>query len=87
MKSLKAKFKRSESPEWGRLDDKLMSAVTCNESDKVESLLTKKRLMPHKLGPSGRSALHTAAALGHVECLDVILAHQTQLLVPDQEGK
>uniref|UniRef100_A0A8C5M6Z3 Ankyrin repeat domain 24 n=1 Tax=Leptobrachium leishanense TaxID=445787 RepID=A0A8C5M6Z3_9ANUR len=68
------------------MDFKLMAAVTCNEPDKVEALLSKKKLQSHKLDSTGRSALHTAASLGHTDCLHVILSHQAQILAPDSTG-
>uniref|UniRef100_A0A3P8UAT9 Uncharacterized protein n=1 Tax=Cynoglossus semilaevis TaxID=244447 RepID=A0A3P8UAT9_CYNSE len=54
MKSLKAKFKKTE--DWCKSDDRLLQAVEQNEPDKVSALIVKKGLSPTKLDAEGKSA-------------------------------
>ncbi|KAG7476688.1 hypothetical protein MATL_G00085560 [Megalops atlanticus] len=86
MKSLKAKFRKSDAHEWNKNDERLLSAVEHGEADKVTSLLTKKGASAVKLDSEGRSALHVAATRGQAECLAVILAHGADASLMDASG-
>ncbi|XP_073680979.1 ankycorbin isoform X2 [Garra rufa] len=86
MKSLKAKFRKSDAHEWNKNDERLLSAVEHGEADKVSSLLSKKGACPTKLDSEGKSALHVAAARGQAECLAVILALGTDASLQDASG-
>ncbi|RXN26955.1 ankycorbin-like protein [Labeo rohita] len=83
MKSLKAKFRKSDAHEWNKNDERLLSAVEHGEADKVTSLLSKKGACPTKLDSEGKSALHVAATRGQAECLAVILAHGADVSLQD----
>uniref|UniRef100_A0A8C9NBM5 Uncharacterized protein n=1 Tax=Serinus canaria TaxID=9135 RepID=A0A8C9NBM5_SERCA len=54
MKSLKAKFKKSQ--DWTKNDEKLLQAVDYNDAGRVTSLLLRKGLVPTKLDSEGKSA-------------------------------
>nr|XP_023664246.1 ankycorbin isoform X2 [Paramormyrops kingsleyae] len=86
MKSLKAKFRKSDTHEWSKNDDRLLVAVEQGEAEKVTSLLAKKGASAIKLGGDGKSALHVAAARGQAECLAAILAHGVDTSVTDASG-
>ncbi|KAJ8395638.1 hypothetical protein AAFF_G00031190 [Aldrovandia affinis] len=86
MKSLKAKFRKSDAHEWNKNDERLLSAVEHGEADKVTSLLTKKGASAVKLDNEGKSALHVAATRGQTECLAVILAHGVDASLLDGSG-
>ncbi|XP_066568237.1 ankycorbin isoform X4 [Amia ocellicauda] len=86
MKSLKAKFRKSDGHEWNKNDDRLLGAVEHGETDKVTSLLAKKGVNAVKLDSEGKSALHLAAAKGQAECLGLILAHGADASVLDASG-
>ncbi|XP_067279320.1 ankycorbin isoform X2 [Pseudorasbora parva] len=86
MKSLKAKFRKSDAHEWNKNDERLLSAVEHGEADKVTSLLSKKGACPTKLDSEGKSALHVAATQGQAECLAVILAHGADVSLQDASG-
>ncbi|XP_051533478.1 ankycorbin-like isoform X2 [Myxocyprinus asiaticus] len=86
MKSLKAKFRKSDAHEWNKNDERLLSAVEHGESDKVTSLISKKGANPTKLDSEGKSALHVAATRGQVECLAVILAYGADVSQQDASG-
>ncbi|XP_023193977.1 ankycorbin isoform X2 [Xiphophorus maculatus] len=86
MKSLKAKFRKTDVNEWNKNDERLLAAVEHGEVDKVVSLLTKKGANAAKLDGEGKSALHVAAARGLTECLSVMLAHGADLSVTDAAG-
>ncbi|XP_062867197.1 ankycorbin isoform X1 [Trichomycterus rosablanca] len=86
MKSLKAKFRKTDAHEWSKNDERLLSAVEHGETDKVSSLLAKKGASATKLDGEGKSALHVAATRGQTECLAVILAHGADLSVLDASG-
>ncbi|XP_051537650.1 ankycorbin isoform X2 [Myxocyprinus asiaticus] len=86
MKSLKAKFRKSDAHEWNKNDERLLSAVEHGEADKVTSLISKKGASPTKLDSEGKSALHVAATRGQVECLAVILAHGADVSLQDASG-
>ncbi|XP_053869905.1 ankyrin repeat domain-containing protein 24 [Malaclemys terrapin pileata] len=86
MKSLKAKFKKTESHDWGKNDEKLLQAVDYNDPEKVTSLLLRKGLVPTKLDSEGKSAFHLAAMRGNVDCLEVMLAHGADATTIDSSG-
>ncbi|XP_014822447.1 PREDICTED: ankycorbin isoform X1 [Poecilia mexicana] len=86
MKSLKAKFRKTDVNEWNKNDERLLAAVEHGEVDKVVSLLTKKGANAAKLDGEGKSALHVAAARGLTECLAAMLAHGADLSVTDATG-
>ncbi|XP_072518789.1 ankycorbin [Salminus brasiliensis] len=86
MKSLKAKFRKTDAHEWSKNDERLLSAVEHGETDKVSSLLSKKGTSATKLDSEGKSALHVAATRGQAECLAVILAHGADVSVVDASG-
>ncbi|KAK2872601.1 hypothetical protein QQF64_017777 [Cirrhinus molitorella] len=86
MKSLKAKFRKSDAHEWNKNDERLLSAVEHGEADKVASLLSKKGACPTKLDSEGKSALHVAATRGQAECLAVILALGADVSLQDASG-
>ncbi|XP_053286145.1 ankyrin repeat domain-containing protein 24 [Pleuronectes platessa] len=86
MKSLKAKFKKSESQDWSKSDERLLQAVEQNEPDKVSALIVKKGLCPTKLDAEGKSAFHLSASRGRLDCLEVIISHGADVNVPDGAG-
>ncbi|XP_068599941.1 ankyrin repeat domain-containing protein 24 [Brachionichthys hirsutus] len=86
MKSLKAKFKKNESQDWSKSDERLLQAVEQNEPDKVSALIVKKGLCPTKLDAEGKSAFHLCASQGRLDCLEVIIAHGADLSIPDAAG-
>ncbi|XP_037401561.1 ankycorbin isoform X2 [Pygocentrus nattereri] len=86
MKSLKAKFRKSDAHEWSKNDERLLSAVEHGETEKVASLLSKKGANATKLDSEGKSALHVAATRGQAECLAVILAHGADVSLVDASG-
>ncbi|XP_058271825.1 ankycorbin isoform X2 [Hemibagrus wyckioides] len=86
MKSLKAKFRKTDSNEWSKNDERLLSAVEHGETEKVTSLLAKKGASATKLDGEGKSALHVAATRGQTECLAIILAHGADVCVVDASG-
>ncbi|XP_053303721.1 ankycorbin isoform X2 [Pleuronectes platessa] len=86
MKSLKAKFRKTDVNEWNKNDERLLAAVEHGEAEKVASLLAKKGASAVKLDTEGRSALHAAAARGQTECLSVILSHGADLSITDAAG-
>ncbi|XP_029372144.1 ankycorbin isoform X2 [Echeneis naucrates] len=86
MKSLKAKFRKTDANEWNKNDERLLAAVEHGEVEKVASLLAKKGVSAVKLDSEGKSALHVAAARGHTDCLSVMLAHGADLSVTDAAG-
>ncbi|KAM9517588.1 ankycorbin isoform 1-T1 [Salvelinus alpinus] len=86
MKSLKAKFRKSDAHEWSKNDERLLAAVEHGEVEKVASLLTKKGASAVKLDNEGKSALHVAATRGQTDCLAVILAHGVDTSVIDTSG-
>ncbi|KAM3873841.1 ankycorbin [Diretmus argenteus] len=86
MKSLKAKFRKSDAHEWNKNDERLLAAVEHGEVEKVASLLAKKGASAIKLDSEGKSALHVAATRGQTDCLSVILAHGADLSITDAAG-
>ncbi|XP_037608153.1 ankycorbin isoform X2 [Sebastes umbrosus] len=86
MKSLKAKFRKTDVNEWNKNDERLLAAVEHGEVEKLASLLAKKGASAIKLDSEGKSALHVAAARGQTDCLSVILAHGADLSITDAAG-
>ncbi|XP_058615567.1 ankyrin repeat domain-containing protein 24 isoform X3 [Onychostoma macrolepis] len=86
MKTLKAKFKKSESQDWSKTDDRLLQAVEQNDPEKVATLLVKKGLCASKLDSEGKSAFHLCASRGRLDCLEVILSHGVDINVTDGTG-
>ncbi|XP_036971234.1 ankyrin repeat domain-containing protein 24 isoform X2 [Acanthopagrus latus] len=86
MKSLKAKFKKNESQDWSKSDERLLQAVEQNEPDKVSALIVKKGLCPTKLDAEGKSAFHLCASRGRLDCLEAIIAQGADLTVTDGAG-
>nr|XP_061790407.1 ankyrin repeat domain-containing protein 24-like [Nerophis lumbriciformis] len=86
MKSLKAKFKKNENQDWSKSDERLLQAVEQNEAEKMSALILKKGLSPTKLDAEGKSAFHLCVSRGHVDCLEVIIAHGADLNVTDGAG-
>ncbi|XP_069550737.1 ankyrin repeat domain-containing protein 24 [Brachyistius frenatus] len=86
MKSLKAKFKKNESQDWSKSDERLLQAVEQNEPDKVSALIVKKGLCPTKLDSEGKSAFHLCASRGRLDCLEVIISHGADVNVTDGAG-
>ncbi|KAJ8419036.1 hypothetical protein AAFF_G00005350 [Aldrovandia affinis] len=86
MKSLKAKFKKSESQDWSKSDERLLQAVEQNEPDKVTALLAKKGLCASKLDADGKSAFHVCVTRGRVDCLEAILSHGVDINATDGTG-
>uniref|UniRef100_UPI00398E4A87 ankycorbin isoform X2 n=1 Tax=Pristiophorus japonicus TaxID=55135 RepID=UPI00398E4A87 len=86
MKSLKAKFRKSDAHEWSKNDDRLLQAVEHGDTEKVAALLGKKGISPTKLDSDGKSAFHLAATKGQVDCLGAMLTHGVDLTVPDGSG-
>ncbi|KAE8636539.1 hypothetical protein XENTR_v10003034 [Xenopus tropicalis] len=86
MKSLKAKFRKSDTNEWSKYDDRLLQAVDHNEVDKVSSLLGKKGVVATKMDSEGKTAFHLAAAKGNVECLRVMLTQGIDVSAQDIAG-
>ncbi|KAI4894304.1 hypothetical protein NFI96_019661 [Prochilodus magdalenae] len=86
MKTLKAKFKKTESQDWSKSDERLLQAVEQDEPEKVAALLLKKGLCPSKLDTEGKSAFHLCASRGRVDCLEVILSHGVDINIMDGTG-
>ncbi|XP_077441294.1 uncharacterized protein ankrd24 [Vanacampus margaritifer] len=74
------------SQDWSKSDERLLQAVEQNEADKVSALILKKGLCPTKLDAEGKSAFHLCVSRGHVDCLEVIIAHGADLNVTDGAG-
>ncbi|XP_069780145.1 ankycorbin isoform X3 [Narcine bancroftii] len=86
MKSLKAKFRKSDAHEWNKNDERLLQAVEHGDAEKVAALLGKKGISPIKLDNEGKSAFHLAAIKGQVDCLGAMLTHGIDLTVLDGSG-
>ncbi|XP_060092072.1 ankycorbin isoform X2 [Heteronotia binoei] len=86
MKSLKAKFRKSDANEWNKNDDRLLQAVENGDAEKVASLLGKKGASATKLDSEGKTAFHLAATKGHGECLRVMITHGVDLTAQDGAG-
>ncbi|XP_005386231.1 PREDICTED: ankycorbin isoform X2 [Chinchilla lanigera] len=86
MKSLKAKFRKSDTNEWNKNDDRLLQAVENGDVEKVASLLGKKGASATKHDSEGKTAFHLAAAKGHAECLRVMFTHGVDVTAQDTTG-
>ncbi|XP_077611942.1 ankycorbin isoform X2 [Crocuta crocuta] len=86
MKSLKAKFRKSDTNEWNKNDDRLLQAVENGDAEKVASLLGKKGATATKQDSEGKTAFHLAATKGHVECLRVMVTHGVDVTAQDTAG-
>ncbi|XP_041081951.1 uveal autoantigen with coiled-coil domains and ankyrin repeats-like isoform X1 [Polyodon spathula] len=91
MKSLKSRLKKHEvtitNTDWNKYDDRLMKAVERGEVDKLSATLLKKGVVPTKLNVEGQSAFHLAASRGHLDCLNIMLAHHVDVTAADATGK
>ncbi|XP_074668700.1 ankycorbin isoform X2 [Strix aluco] len=86
MKSLKAKFRKSDNNEWNKNDDRLLQAVENGDPEKVASLLGKKGASATKQDSEGKTAFHLAATKGHAECLRIMVTHGTDVTAQDGAG-
>ncbi|KAM7166175.1 ankycorbin isoform 2-T5 [Macrochelys suwanniensis] len=86
MKSLKAKFRKSDTNEWNKNDDRLLQAVENGDPEKVASLLGKKGASATKQDSEGKTAFHLAAAKGHAECLRIMMTHGVDVTAQDGTG-
>ncbi|XP_034629651.1 ankycorbin isoform X2 [Trachemys scripta elegans] len=86
MKSLKAKFRKSDTNEWNKNDDRLLQAVENGDLEKVASLLGKKGASATKQDSEGKTAFHVAAAKGHAECLRIMMTHGVDVTAQDGTG-
>ncbi|XP_044877634.1 ankycorbin isoform X3 [Mauremys mutica] len=86
MKSLKAKFRKSDTNEWNKNDDRLLQAVENGDPEKVASLLGKKGANATKQDSEGKTAFHLAAAKGHAECLRIMTTHGVDVTAQDGTG-
>ncbi|XP_072873202.1 ankyrin repeat domain-containing protein 24 isoform X4 [Chlorocebus sabaeus] len=86
MKTLRARFKKTESQDWGKSDERLLQAVENNDAPRVAALIARKGLVPTKLDPEGKSAFHLAAMRGAASCLEVMIAHGANVMSTDGAG-
>ncbi|XP_028627617.1 ankyrin repeat domain-containing protein 24 [Grammomys surdaster] len=86
MKTLRARFKKTEGQDWGKSDQRLLQAVESNDAARVASLIAHKGLVPTKLDPEGKSAFHLAAMRGAAGCLEVMLAQGADVMSTDGAG-
>ncbi|XP_051499150.1 ankycorbin isoform X2 [Apus apus] len=86
MKSLKAKFRKSDTNEWNKNDDRLLQAVENGDPEKVASLLGKKGASATKQDSEGKTAFHLAATKGHAECLRIMVTHGADVTTQDGAG-
>ncbi|XP_064032796.1 ankycorbin isoform X1 [Pogoniulus pusillus] len=86
MKSLKAKFRKSDTNEWNKNDDRLLQAVENGDLEKVASLLGKKGASATKQDSEGKTAFHLAATKGHAECLRIMMTHGADVAAQDGAG-
>ncbi|XP_040593919.1 ankyrin repeat domain-containing protein 24 isoform X5 [Mesocricetus auratus] len=86
MKTLRARFKKTEGQDWGKSDQRLLQAVENNDAARVVSLIAHKGLVPTKLDPEGKSAFHLAAMRGAAGCLEVMLAQGSDVMSTDGAG-
>ncbi|CAO2641240.1 Ankyrin repeat domain-containing protein 24 [Lemmus lemmus] len=77
---------RRQGQDWGKNDQRLLQAVENNDVARVASLIAHKGLVPTKLDPEGKSAFHLAAMKGAVGCLEVMLAHGSDVMSTDGAG-
>ncbi|CAI5787702.1 ankycorbin isoform X2 [Podarcis lilfordi] len=86
MKSLKAKFRKSDTNEWNKNDDRLLQAVEHGDAEKVASLLGKKGANATKHDSEGKTAFHLAASKGQAECLRIMMTHGVDVSAQDGTG-
>ncbi|XP_026571423.1 ankycorbin isoform X2 [Pseudonaja textilis] len=86
MKSLKAKFRKSDTHEWNKNDDRLLQAVENADLEKVASLLGKKGANATKHDSEGKTAFHLAASKGYSECLRLMITHGAEVTTLDGTG-
>ncbi|XP_046300044.1 ankyrin repeat domain-containing protein 24 isoform X3 [Marmota monax] len=86
MKTLRARFKKTEGQDWGKSDERLLQAVENEDAARVAALIARKGLVPTKLDPEGKSAFHLAAMRGAASCLEVMLAHGADVMSTDGAG-
>ncbi|XP_034956854.2 ankycorbin isoform X2 [Zootoca vivipara] len=86
MKSLKAKFRKSDTNEWNKNDDRLLQAVEHGDAEKVASLLGKKGANATKHDNEGKTAFHLAASKGQAECLRIMMTHGVDVTAQDGTG-
>ncbi|XP_060546700.1 ankycorbin isoform X2 [Pantherophis guttatus] len=86
MKSLKAKFRKSDTHEWNKNDDRLLQAVENADLEKVASLLGKKGANATKHDSEGKTAFHLAASKGYSECLRLMITHGAEVTILDGTG-
>ncbi|XP_033020576.1 ankycorbin isoform X1 [Lacerta agilis] len=86
MKSLKAKFRKSDTNEWNKNDDRLLQAVEHGDAEKVASLLGKKGANATKHDSEGKTAFHLAASKGQAECLRIMMTHGVDVAAQDGTG-
>ncbi|XP_077646251.1 ankycorbin isoform X2 [Lonchura striata] len=86
MKSLKAKFRKSDTNEWNKNDDRLLQAVENGDPEKVASLLGKKGASATKQDSEGKTVFHLAATKGHAECLRIMVTHGADVTAQDGAG-
>ncbi|XP_010347775.2 ankyrin repeat domain-containing protein 24 isoform X3 [Saimiri boliviensis] len=77
---------RCQSQDWGKSDERLLQAVENNDAPRVATLIARKGLVPTKLDPEGKSAFHLAAMRGAASCLEVMIAHGTNVMSTDGAG-
>ncbi|PVD20041.1 hypothetical protein C0Q70_20535 [Pomacea canaliculata] len=79
VRNLFSKFGRTKSQsttdlsEWSKTDEKLMKAVEATDIKKVSSILSRKSMVPTKLGPRGHSIFHVACAIGNMQIVEMLL--------------
>ncbi|PNI25184.1 ANKRD24 isoform 6, partial [Pan troglodytes] len=74
------------SQDWGKSDERLLQAVENNDAPRVAALIARKGLVPTKLDPEGKSAFHLAAMRGAASCLEVMIAHGSNVMSTDGAG-
>ncbi|XP_063657079.1 ankyrin repeat domain-containing protein 24 isoform X6 [Pan troglodytes] len=77
---------RRQSQDWGKSDERLLQAVENNDAPRVAALIARKGLVPTKLDPEGKSAFHLAAMRGAASCLEVMIAHGSNVMSTDGAG-
>ncbi|NP_001380481.1 ankyrin repeat domain-containing protein 24 isoform a [Homo sapiens] len=77
---------RRQSQDWGKSDERLLQAVENNDAPRVAALIARKGLVPTKLDPEGKSAFHLAAMRGAASCLEVMIAHGSNVMSADGAG-
>ncbi|KAL4658966.1 ankyrin repeat domain-containing protein 24 [Arapaima gigas] len=77
---------RLASQDWTKSDERLLQAVEQNEPEKAAALLVKKGLCASKLDGEGKSAFHVCVSQGRLDCLEVILAHNVDIMSMDGSG-